>query len=147
MARKNFTVEQIIVKLWEVELHCNQGKTITEDCRGLGITEETYYRWRKEYGGMNTGDPRRMQESGERECSLEKDGCRASVGFLNFQGRELKKLLNMFAFGCVSSTIRTPNNGFRTVPAYRDFKISPSGLIFLHCSKVITNNKIYGKIC
>lgn len=34
MARKNFTVEQIIVKLQEVELHCNQGKTITEACRG-----------------------------------------------------------------------------------------------------------------
>ena len=48
MARKNYTVEQIIVKLREVELHCNQGKTITEACRGLGITEQTYYRWRKE---------------------------------------------------------------------------------------------------
>ena len=39
MARKNYTVEQIIVKLREVELHCNQGKTITEACRGLEITE------------------------------------------------------------------------------------------------------------
>ena len=42
MARKNFTVEQIIVKLREVELHCNQGKTIAEACRGLEITEQTY---------------------------------------------------------------------------------------------------------
>ena len=60
MARKNYTVEQIIVKLREVELHCNQGKTIAEACRELGITEQTYYRWRKEYGGMNTSDARRM---------------------------------------------------------------------------------------
>ena len=63
MARKNYTVEQIIVKLREVELHCNQGKTITEACRELGITEQTYYRWRKEYGGMNTSDARRMKEA------------------------------------------------------------------------------------
>jgi len=41
MARKNYTVKQIIVKLREVELHSNQGKTITEACRGLGITEQT----------------------------------------------------------------------------------------------------------
>ena len=61
MARKNFTVEQIIVKLREVELHCNQGKTIAEACRGLEITEQTYYRWRKEDGGMNTSDARRMK--------------------------------------------------------------------------------------
>ena len=53
MARKNYTVEQIIVKLREVELHCNQGKSISEACRGLGITEQTYYRWRKEYGGID----------------------------------------------------------------------------------------------
>ena len=53
MARKNYTVEQIIIKLREVELQCNQGKTITEACRGLGITEQTYYRWRKEYGGID----------------------------------------------------------------------------------------------
>ena len=43
MARKNFTVEQIIVKLREVELHCNQGKSTSEACRGFGITEQTYY--------------------------------------------------------------------------------------------------------
>jgi transposase-like protein len=48
MAGKYYTVEQIIVKLREVELHCNQGKTIAEACRELGITEQTYYRWRKE---------------------------------------------------------------------------------------------------
>ena len=71
MARKNFTVEQIIVKLREVELHCN-GKTITEACRGLGITEQTYYRWRKEYGGMNTSDARRLKELEKENGRLKK---------------------------------------------------------------------------
>ncbi len=72
MARKNYTVEQIIVKLREVELQCNQGKTITEACRGLGITEQTYYRWRKEYGGMNTSDARRMKELEKENTRLKK---------------------------------------------------------------------------
>ena len=47
MARKSYTAELIIVKLREVELYCKQGKTIAEACRGLGITQQTYYRWRK----------------------------------------------------------------------------------------------------
>ena len=72
MARKNYTVEQIIVKLREVELHCNQGKTISEACRGLGITEQTYYRWREEYGGMNTSNARRMKELEKENTRLKK---------------------------------------------------------------------------
>ncbi|NLX83878.1 MAG: transposase, partial [Clostridiales bacterium] len=54
MARKAYGVEQIIVKLREIELLCNQGKTIAEAARQAGITEQTYYRWRKDYGGMNS---------------------------------------------------------------------------------------------
>lgn len=54
MAKKNFTVEQIIIKLRKIKLLCGQGKTIEEEARQAEITEQTYYRWRKEYGGMNT---------------------------------------------------------------------------------------------
>ena len=72
MARKNYTVEQIIVKLREVELRCNRGESISEACRGLGITEQTYYRWRKEYGGMNTSDARRMKELEKENARLKK---------------------------------------------------------------------------
>ena len=69
MAKKNYTVEQIIVKLREVELFCGQGKTIKEAVRQAEITEQTYYRWRREYGGMNTADAKRMKE-------LEKENAR-----------------------------------------------------------------------
>ena len=72
MAIKNYTVEQIIVKFREVELHCNQGKSISEACKGLGITEQTYYRWRKEYGGMNTSDARRLKELEKENGRLKK---------------------------------------------------------------------------
>ncbi|HHX03049.1 MAG TPA: transposase [Tissierellia bacterium] len=62
MAQKKYTVEQIIVKLREIELLCNKGNTIAGAARESGITEQTYYRWRKEYGGMNTADAKRMKE-------------------------------------------------------------------------------------
>ena len=51
MARKNFTTEQIIIKLREFEVLCSQGKTIGEAARQVEITEQTYFRWRKQYGG------------------------------------------------------------------------------------------------
>jgi Transposase. len=47
----------IIVKLREVEVLCGQGKTIGEAVRQIGVTEQTYYRWRKKYGGMNRRKP------------------------------------------------------------------------------------------
>ena len=52
MSRKRFTTERIITMLREAELLSNQGKSIKEIARGLGITEQTYYRWRKDYGGL-----------------------------------------------------------------------------------------------
>jgi len=62
MARKRYTVEQIIVKLRKIEVLCSQGTTIAEAVRQEDITEQTYYRWRREYGGMKTADAKEMRE-------------------------------------------------------------------------------------
>ena len=51
MPHKRFTPEQIVAKLREAEVQQAKGQSIAEICRGLGITEQTYYRWRKDYGG------------------------------------------------------------------------------------------------
>ncbi len=59
----------MIVKLREVELLCSQGNTIAGAARQAGMTEQTFYRWRKKYGGMNTADAKRMKE-------LEKENAR-----------------------------------------------------------------------
>jgi len=72
MAKKNYTVEQIIVKLREVELFCGQGKTVSEAVRQADISEQTYYRWRREYGGMHTSDARRMKELEKENARLKK---------------------------------------------------------------------------
>ena len=68
MGRKRHTAEQIIRKLREAEVGLAQGSKTPEVCRKLGISEQTYYRWRKEYGGMQVSQARRLKEL-ERENS------------------------------------------------------------------------------
>jgi len=62
MVRKTYTPEQIINKLREAEIHINQGIPIAEVSRRIGITEQTYYRWRREYGGMRLEQAKRLKE-------------------------------------------------------------------------------------
>ncbi len=52
MSKKRYTAEQIIPKLREAEVLLAQGVTIGRICKKLGIAEQTYYRWRKEYGSL-----------------------------------------------------------------------------------------------
>ncbi len=61
MSRKRHTPEQIIGKLREAEVGLANGQTVLEVCRTLGITEQTYYRWRKEYGGLKVEQARRFK--------------------------------------------------------------------------------------
>jgi putative transposase len=62
MARKRLTPEQIIAMLREAEVRLSQGEKVTGISRSLGITEQTYYRWRKDYGGMKVSQARRLKE-------------------------------------------------------------------------------------
>jgi transposase-like protein len=62
MPKKKHAVEQIIHKLREAEVLLSQGKAVAEVGRSLGITEQTYYRWRKEYGGLKMVQVKRLKE-------------------------------------------------------------------------------------
>lgn len=62
MATKRFTVEQIIGMLRQTELELAKGRTAGQVVKQLGITEQTYYRWRKEYGGLRTDQAKRYKE-------------------------------------------------------------------------------------
>ena len=62
MARKHFTAEQIIGKLREAEILLSQGKTLEQAIRAIGVTGNTYYRWRKEYGGMKIDQAKRLKD-------------------------------------------------------------------------------------
>jgi transposase-like protein len=61
MARKKHTVEQIISKLREAEVQLGRGSTVGDVCRSLGVTEQTYYRWRKEWGGLKLDQAKRLK--------------------------------------------------------------------------------------
>ena len=61
-ARKNTTPAQIINQLRKAEVELANGKSVREICKGLGISEHTYYRWRREYGGMNTTQAKKLKE-------------------------------------------------------------------------------------
>ena len=61
MAIKRHTPEQIIFKLREADVVLAQGARVADVCRQLGITEQTYYRWRKEYGGLKTSQARQLK--------------------------------------------------------------------------------------
>jgi transposase-like protein len=69
MVKKSHSPEQVINKLREAEILLNQGATVGEASRKIGITEQTYYRWRKEYGGMRIEQAKRLK-------SLEKENTR-----------------------------------------------------------------------
>ena len=72
MARKIYTPEQIINKLREAEIHINQGITISEASRKIGITVQTYYRWRKEYGGLRIEQARKLKSLEKENTQLKK---------------------------------------------------------------------------
>ena len=62
MARKRYSSEQIISMLREAEVLLNKGSTVIQISRKLGIAEQTYYRWRKDYGGMRVDQAKRLKE-------------------------------------------------------------------------------------
>ena len=72
MGRKHYTAEQIIGMLREAEVLQSQGMTIGEASRKLGISEQTYYRWRKEYGGMRVDQAKRLKELERENARLKK---------------------------------------------------------------------------
>ncbi len=72
MARKRFSPEQIITLLREAEVLLNQSNPVAEVCRKLGVSEQTYYRWRKEYGGMRVDQAKRLKELEQENARLKK---------------------------------------------------------------------------
>ena len=72
MARTRHTADQIIAKLREVEVLLSRGMKVPEAVRQISVTEQTYYRWRKEYGGLRTDQARRMKDLEKENQRLKK---------------------------------------------------------------------------
>ena len=87
MKRKRFKAEEILVMLREVEVQMSKGLDLAQVWRNLGISEQTYYRWRKEYGGMKLDQAKHLKE-------LEKENTRLKriVADLSIDNSILKEL-------------------------------------------------------
>ena len=62
MSRKRYTPEQIISMLREAEVALSQGQTVGQVCRVVGVSEQSYYRWRREYGGLKMDQAKRLKD-------------------------------------------------------------------------------------
>jgi transposase-like protein len=72
MSRKRYTPEQIIGMLREAEVRLSQGATVGAICRELGVSEQSYYRWRREYGGLKVDQARRLKDLEKENARLRK---------------------------------------------------------------------------
>lgn len=72
MSRKRHSSEQIISKLREAEVLLSKGVPVAEVCRKLEVTENTYYRWRKEFGGLRLDQAKRLKELERENARLKK---------------------------------------------------------------------------
>ena len=72
MKGKKYTAEQIVIKLREAEVLLAKGQNLGEVCRQLEITDVTYYRWRKEYGGLRVDQAKRLKELEQENTRLKK---------------------------------------------------------------------------
>jgi putative transposase len=72
MAGKRYSTEQIIVKLREAEIEAGRGLKVPEVCRKLGISEQTFYRWRRRYGGLGRSEVRRLKALEQENSRLKK---------------------------------------------------------------------------
>ncbi len=72
MARKRYSTEQIIRKLREAEVELARGLSVDAVCKKIGVTSNTYYRWRKEYGGLKMDQAKRLKELDRENARLKK---------------------------------------------------------------------------
>jgi transposase len=77
MPQKKHKPEEIVAKLRQVDVLVSQGQSVAEAVRSIGVTQFTYYRWRKEFGGLKTNQVKRLKE-------LEKENWPAPIGWSGF---------------------------------------------------------------
>lgn len=72
MARKRHTAEEIVNKLRRADVELSKGASVAQACKQIGVTEQTYYRWRREYGGMKVGQAKRLKDLEKENTRLKK---------------------------------------------------------------------------
>ena len=89
MARKGKSTEEIIAVLREAEVRIAQGETVGSICRSLGVSEHTYYKWRRQYGGLKIDQAKRLKE-----LERENERLKKAVSELTLDKQILKEALS-----------------------------------------------------
>jgi transposase-like protein len=87
MPKKTFTAEQIVAKLRQIEVLMGQGKTVSQAAKDAGITDQTFYRWRKEYGGLQIEQAKKFKDLQRENAQL-----RRAVADLTVEKQILKDI-------------------------------------------------------
>jgi len=87
MARNNYSTEEIIGKLRQAEVLLGQGKSTDQAVREIGVTKNTYYRWRQEYGGLKLDQAKRLKE-----LEAENNRLKRAVADLTVDNQILKEI-------------------------------------------------------
>ena len=111
MPKKRFSAEQIVVVLRQIEVLMSQGKSAPVACREAGISQQSYYRWRKEYGGLELDQARRMKD-------LERENVRLKrlVADLSLEKQVLKDV--------ASGNLQAPSGAGRRLKAFEGNMVS-----------------------
>ena len=72
MPRKRFAAEEIVNKLREADVLLSKGQTVALACKQIGVTDQTYYRWRREYGGLKVDQARRFKDLEKQNSRLKR---------------------------------------------------------------------------
>jgi putative transposase len=72
MSRKRYSAEEIVNKLRQADVELARGKTVSVVCKQIGITDQTYFRWRKEYGGLKVDQAKRFKELEQENARLKR---------------------------------------------------------------------------
>ena len=87
MPKKTFTAEQIVAKLRQIEVLMSQGKTVSQAAKEAGITDQTFYRWRKEFGGLQIEQAKKLKDLQRENAQL-----RRAVADLTVEKQILKDI-------------------------------------------------------
>ena len=91
--RKRHTPEQVVRKLTRADRLLGEGKDVADVCRELGVAEQTYYRWRNQFGGLKADDAKKVEGPGAGECHAEATARRRGAGEGGVEGDRSGKLL------------------------------------------------------
>jgi putative transposase len=87
MPKKTFTPEQIVGKLRQIEVLLSQGKTVPLACKEAGIVDQTFYRWRREYGGLQLEQAKKLKDLQKKNAQL-----RRAIADLTVEKQVLKDI-------------------------------------------------------